>query len=372
MTGSPPVSQQLNANLQSMGAVRESSRRATLPRAGLRSGAPPGAHDPVTRQRRSGVSLYARVVAVNAAVMSVAALLLVASPATVSSPVGVDEGLILAGGLIAMIIANAILLRRSFRGLEGLAEHMESLDLLQPPRRVEPMGGREVRTLIGAFNEMLGKLEAERRTSTHRTVSALEEERRRIGQELHDEIGQRLTGILLQLGRVATDVPEQIRDRVAAIQEESRATLDEVGALAWQIRPGILEDLGLVSALQALAQSLDEHAGANIRSDLPERVDQMPTEIELAVYRIAQEALSNALRHSNGRRITVRLRGNDAGVQLSVSDDGQGLDPSSPEGPGIRGMRERALLIGARLTITAPSAGGTTVLLDAPYTACGP
>ncbi len=326
---------------------------------------------PTVRQRWSGASLYARVVAVNAAVMIIAALMLVVTPATVSSPVGVGEGLILFGGVVVMIVANAILLRRSFRGLEGLVQRMETLDVLQPRQRLGLVGGREVRTLIDAFNQMLQRLEVERRLSTRRTVSALEDERRRIGQELHDEIGQRLTGILLQLGRVATEVPEELQDRIVAIQNESRAALDEVGALAWQLRPGILDDLGLVSALQALAQSLDEHADARITAELTDRLGQVPPEVELAVYRVAQEALSNALRHSGARRINMRLAAERGGLCLTISDDGQGLAPGNAEGPGLRGMRERALLIGARLRIEQAQPHGLVVRLDVPSRALG-
>ena len=327
----------------------------------------PGA-TPSVRRRWSRVSLYARVVAVNAVVMIIAALLLVISPATVSSPVGAGEGLVLGAGVLVMIVANAILLRLSFRGLEGLVQRMETLDVLRPQQLLEPMGGREVRTLIGAFNRMLHRLEVERRLSTRRTVSALEDERRRIGQELHDEIGQRLTGILLQLGRVATEVPDGLRDRIAAIQDESRAALDEVGALAWQLRPGILDDLGLVSALQALAQSLDEHADARIITKLADRLDEIPPEVELAVYRVAQEALSNALRHSGAGWIEMRLQAEDGRLYLTISDDGRGLAPGYAEGPGIRGMRERALLIGARLAIDPAPGHGLVVRLHVPKT----
>lgn len=312
------------------------------------------------------MSLYVRVVCVNAVVLAVAAALLALTPATVSSPVAMEEALILAGGVLAMIVANAILLRNSFRGLEGLVERMRTLDVLQPRHRLRVLGGRETQTLIGTFNAMLERLETERRLSTRRTLSALEGERRRIGQELHDEIGQRLTGILLQLGRVSAEAPEDLRGRIASVQGEARAALDEVGALAWQLRPGILDDLGLVSALRALVQGLDEHADAKISVALPERMVPMSPEVELAVYRVAQEGLINALRHSGALRIGLELLADQDGLHLLIEDDGRGLPEGETEAPGIRGMRERALLIGGSLQIDSDWGRGLTVRLDVP------
>jgi two-component system, NarL family, sensor histidine kinase UhpB len=312
------------------------------------------------------MSLYARVVAVNAGVLVVAAVLLASTPATVSSPVAFDEGLILAGGVVVMVIANAILLRLSFQGLKELVQRMQTLDLLHPRQRLPLLGGRETRTLIEAFNGMLERLEIERRVSTRRTLSALEGERRRIGQELHDEIGQRLTGILLQLGRVAAETPEPLRDRLDAASEQTRAAIDEVGALAWQLRPGILDDLGLLSALRALVQTLQENSEARIRAALPARLDSMAPEVELAIYRIAQEGLNNALRHGGAQTIELELRSGDDGLVLVVADDGRGIASDESEGPGIRGMRERSLLVGGRLRIDSPWGHGVRVRLDVP------
>jgi two-component system sensor histidine kinase UhpB len=312
------------------------------------------------------VSLYVRVVAVNAGVLAVAAAVLAFTPATVSFPVALSEGLVLAGGVVAMVVANAILLRVGFRGLEGLVQRMDTLDVLHPRERLPLMGGRETRALIEAFNRMLERLELERRGSTRRTLSALEGERRRIGQELHDEIGQRLTGILLQLGRVSAESPESLRPRLDAVQDQARAALDEVGALAWQLRPGLLDDLGLLSALQALVQTFQEHSEARITTALPAHLDPMAPEVELAIYRIAQEGLNNALRHAGARTIELELRLDDEELALVVADDGRGLPSDESEGPGIRGMRERALLVGGRLRIDSPWGRGVSLRLDVP------
>ncbi len=230
--------------------------------------APPAGPGSALR-RLPRTSMYLRVVVLNAAILVAATALLIFTPATVSFPVGIDQALILAGGLVLLVVTNAVLVRFSFRGLEALAKRMETLDVLRPRERLPAMGGIETRTLIDGFNTMLTRVEDERRRSARIAFSALEGERRRVGQELHDEIGQRLTGILLQLGRIADDTPLGLRARLVAIQEEVRATLDEVGGLAWQLRPGILDDLGLLSALEALVQTLGERSDTRVELSLP-------------------------------------------------------------------------------------------------------
>jgi two-component system sensor histidine kinase UhpB len=313
-----------------------------------------------------GLSLYARVVAVNTAVLAIAAALLATTPVTVSFPLALDEGLILAAGVAVMVIANALLLRGSFMALTGLVLRMQTLDILRPRQRLALRGGRETRTLIEAFNAMLERLEIERRASTRRTLSALEGERRRIGHELHDEIGQRLTGILLQFGRVSVEAPESLRERLAAVQEQAREAIDEVGALAWQLRPAILDDLGLLSALQALVDTLDEQSDVRIGARLPAGPAPIAPEIELAIYRIAQEALSNALRHAQARTIEVALFIANNGVTLVVADDGRGIASREREGAGIRGMRERAMFVGGQLRIESQMARGVRLRLEIP------
>jgi two-component system, NarL family, sensor histidine kinase UhpB len=308
-----------------------------------------GSGHPVARLRTS--SLYARVLMVNAACLIAAQVVLVLTPATVSAETTAEEVAILGGGLAVMVVANAVLLKVSFTGLTALVRWMDTLDVLQGRERVPPMGGAETRALITGFNTMLDRLEEERRASVRRSVTSLEAERQRIGRELHDEIGQRLTGILLQLGRVQAEAPSMLQPRIAGVQNQARATLDAVGALAWEVRPGVLEDLGLAAALEVLADSLREDGTAQVNVALLDPVPHLTREVELAVYRIAQEALTNAVRHSGASAITIELQLAREGLLLQVTDNGRGLTRADTEGPGLRGMRERALLVGGRLRI---------------------
>jgi two-component system sensor histidine kinase UhpB len=211
---------------------------------------------------------------------------------------------------------------------------------------------------------MLDRLELERRESNRRAHLAREAERRRIGRELHDEIGQRLTGILLQLERTRAHVPPELRENVLRTQELARSTLDEVGAIAWRLRPGILDDLGLVMALEALVQSVSDPAHARIRLRVIQPLPALGTDTEIVLYRVAQEGLTNALRHAHATEIRVVLRQHGGGVRLEVVDDGCGFDKAVAEGEGLRGMRERALSIGGHLQIGSRPRGGVTISLD--------
>lgn len=311
----------------------------------------------------SSWSLYAQVVTVNTAILLGATTLLVVSPLTVSFPVAAEQAIVLAIGAVVIVVANAALLRLSFQGLSDLARKMETVDVLRTSARLPPRGGQETRALIAGYNTMLDGLESERRTSTRRSVSVLEGERRRIGQELHDEIGQRLTGILLQVARVRDDVPDSVSPRLQQIQTEVRATLDEVGILAWQLRPGILDDLGLLRALQALLASLREHTDAQILVDVPARLPRLLPETELALYRIAQEGLTNAIRHAQATTIHLSLGEKQRRLTLQILDDGIGLPHDFVEAAGIRGMRERAFLIQGHLELESQSGQGVRLQL---------
>jgi two-component system sensor histidine kinase UhpB len=321
---------------------------------------------PLSGYRR--LSLYTRVLAVNAGVLIAATTVLALTPATVSIPRGLGEGLVLALGLAVIVVANAFLLRVSFVPLARLVRMMRTADLLVPGKRLKVTGGAEVRQVILTFNEMLDRLEGERQRSNRRAHTAQEAERRRIGQELHDEIGQRLTAILLQISRAQPSGDTEARAALEEAQELTRATLDEVGRIAWQLRPGILEDLGLVRALESLASTTAETSSLDVRLEIDLGVGDTPlgAEAELVVFRVAQESLTNALRHARATHAAIELRRAPGVVLLRVADDGQGLQGTESEGAGLRGMRERALLVGATLTIESLPGAGTSVELAVP------
>jgi len=313
------------------------------------------------------VTLFWRIFLLNAAVLTVATALLL-GPVTVSTPVLLTEALILSVGLASMLVANGILLRLSLAPLQRLTRDMTTTDLLRPRPRPPVEGEGEIADLIRAFNTMLDRLEAERAMSAARVLSAQEAERRRIALELHDEIGQSLTAVLLEMKRVADHASEPVRAELHEVQESTRDSLDEIRRIARRLRPGVLEELGLASALKSLTTEIPTHSRITARSRLEKDLPALEEETELVLYRVAQESLTNTVRHANAEHVELTLRRTLAGVELRVLDDGGGLH-GAPEGAGIRGMRERALLIGAGLAIgpgPGPGGRGTEVRLDVP------
>jgi two-component system sensor histidine kinase UhpB len=312
------------------------------------------------------VSLFWRVFALNAAVFIAATAILVFTPVTVSFPTTVTEGLILSAGLSVMLVANALLLRWALGPLDRLRSLMERVDLLRPGQRLPAPRGGEFAALVLAFNDMLDRLEAERRESAGRALQAQEAERRRIARDLHDEVGQSLTAVLLQLKRVLPHTAEEAHADVREAQDTVRACLDEVRRIVRQLRPGVLQDLGLVSALNALSTGFAERTGLHVERRFEADLPPLSGDAELAVYRIAQESLTNAARHARASRVEMALQRTDTGVLLRIADNGQGLDGTAPEGGGIRGMRERALHISGDLTIAPRPEGGTVVRFAVP------
>ena len=303
-----------------------------------------------------------RIFAGNAFVLIVATTTLVLTPVTVSFPAAERELLVLAGGLTVMLAVNFVLLRRAIEPLGRLTRVMRTVDPLEPGRRADlPAGPAEVAELGAAFDQMLDRLESERRESARRALAAQEEERLRIARELHDEVGQALTAVLLQLDRAASGV--QPAERIAEAREAARATLEEVRAIARNLRPEALDDLGLAAALRQLCNEA-ERAGVTVERRIAPDVRLAP-EVEVVVYRVAQEAITNVLRHAAAERLACVLERAGSGARLLVVDDGRGRG-GAPAGSGLQGMRERAVLAGATLEISTPAAGGTAVTLQVP------
>ncbi len=317
------------------------------------------------RARSPATALFWRLLLLNALVLVIAAAVLALSPLTVSAPVLLTEVSVLAVGLVLMLVATAVLLRVSLRPLDGLAELMARVDLLRPGERLAVRGHRDVAHLLRTFNDMLDRLESERGTSAAQALAAQEGERQRIAQELHDEIGQSLTVVLLGLKRARDRAPDDLRDELSTAAELTRGSLDEVRRVARRLRPGVLEDLGLVSALSALATDFAQASAVPVHRELDPRLPELSRDAELVLYRIAQEGLTNVARHANATHVELTLTGLPDGVLLRIADDGRGIDGTA-EGAGIRGMRERAILIGATLQIEARAGGGTDIRLLVP------
>lgn len=320
---------------------------------------------PVATVREVRAGLFWRVFAVNAGFLAVIAVLLIVTPVTISAPIALTEATIVLVALAVALVANALLLRRTFGPLDRLVRRMGTVDLLQPGQRLEVEHDDEVGRVVEAFNGMLERLEAERRQSGRRILAAQEAERLGIARDLHDEVGQALTGVLLQLGSIPASTP-QGREELEEARRSVRRALEEVRRISSELRPEMLADLGLVSALTELTRTFARAAGIQVETRFDRALPRLPPETELALYRIAQESLTNVARHARARHVEVDLTAGESRVVLVVRDDGVGLDGATSEHGGLRSMRERAVLVGGALEIREPAGGGVEVRVEAP------
>jgi two-component system, NarL family, sensor histidine kinase UhpB len=287
---------------------------------------------------------------------------------TISAPIRLEQAVIVGGGLVVAVVLNAWLLRRAVEPLHALAQRMETVDLLRRGQRLEVRRSDEIGRVVAAFNRMLDRLERERHESGRRVLAAQEAERIGIARDLHDEVGQVLTGVLLQLDSIAHTVPSQ-RGEIDIAKHAVRGALDEVRRISSELRPEMLEHLGLVSALTELSTSFQRASGVEVERRFDSSLPKLSAETELAVYRIAQESLTNVARHSQARHVTIDLESGPERVVLRVVDDGRGFSGAPQENGGLRSMRERSLLVGGALAIKPASGRGVEVRLEVPAAA---
>lgn len=313
-------------------------------------------------------TLHGQIVASNALIITtlifVDVVFLRGGPAANS----IRDALVLVMIAIAgLLILNILMLSRQFQPFDKLVRAMETIDLSQPDARViAPSGATaDVAELFDSFNAMIDRLERERRRRAGASVRAQEAERARVARDLHDEANQALTAVLLRLEAAALNATPAIAAEIREAKQLAGQAIEELLEVSRRLRPTVL-DLGLKNSLKALADSAESDAG--IRVDLiidgnPKRLNE---EVELAIYRVAQESLSNVLQHSGASAITMRLTC-DRLIVLEVADNGCGFDPDHPTNRyGVTGMRERAILAGGSLKIYSEPGKGTTLRLEVP------
>lgn len=304
----------------------------------------------------------------SALIMVVAAALLLLTPVTIHAPVTFDQFAIVICGLALMLVANLWVLRKVLAPLRKLTALMTRIDPDQPGERITELGsyGPDVAALSDAFNQMLDRLERERYESARVALAAQESERKRLAGELHDEIGQTLTAAAIQIEHAA-DVGRDSAADLRRIADSVRGSLDEVRRIARELRPEALDDLGLVNALISLCSRLASQGGLRIHRRL-ETLPDLPRDLELVIYRVAQEGLTNVVRHAQASEATLSLAASPRMATLSIVDNGRGLPADLPtRTAGISGMRERARLVHGKLKIDSEPGGGTTVRLELPW-----
>jgi two-component system sensor histidine kinase UhpB len=280
----------------------------------------------------------------------------------------VQRMLLLGLAVASAVLLNSLLLRRRLRPLDRLLQTMERVDLSRPGQRAAAPSGaaREVERLTADFNRMMSRLEEERRESGRAVIRAQEEERARIAQDLHDEVNQALTAILLRLQAAALDVPPGLRSELKEIQTLATQAMEELLMLARQLRPTALDDHGLVPALASQVADFGERTGIRSSFHRHGATPDLSDEEQLVLYRVTQESLSNVVQHSGASTVRVELSSVGRTV-LRVRDDGCGfkvpVNGSARSRLGVSGMRERALLVGGRLNVFSAPGEGTTIEL---------
>jgi two-component system, NarL family, sensor histidine kinase UhpB len=307
----------------------------------------------------------------------VANLLLICAAVAVASLVAdpdVEIGepggwLVLGAAVLVTVVVNVVLLQRRFAPLEKLIDEMERADLARPRANLgDATDGRaeteEVARLELAFRRMLERLEAERRRSASAALEAQEDERARVARDLHDEVNQSLTGLLLRLEAARKTAPPELLPELTETRALAGRAMNELLSVARDLRPTALDDLGLGAALGARVEEIQRRTEIETTFEGQGDVAELGDDAQLVVYRVAQEALSNAARHSGAKHIRVVLRRVGQRTELTVSDDGRGFTFDEAEGGlGIAGMRERALLVGGEVDVQSRPGTGTTVRL---------
>jgi two-component system sensor histidine kinase UhpB len=343
-----------------------------------------------------GVPLFWRLLGVNLVVVLGGALVgtwLTQRLVTSGTFTPITHGLLVLAALCVSAGLTMLLLRETFRPLHSLRDATRRFNAGDHTARANlvPLTDPDVAALVLDVNALWDRLEADAATIREKTeqaerlaaqvILAQEEERRRVARELHDEAGQALTAVIIGLERglasmpetYATDLPVQPRQLISGLRDLAAQTLDEVRKLALELRPSVLDDLGLVAALRQYVRSTEERSGLAAQlvvTGWDEQADaRLPPEIETALFRIAQEALTNAIRHARATSVQVRLKRTPALVTLEVRDDGVGLGSvprSEGEHLGMFGMRERARILGGDFHAAPVSPRGTLVQVSIP------
>src|SRR5215211_4758004 len=282
------------------------------------------------RMTRRDDSLIGQIVAAN--VVLVALTLFAASLAAGLDLTISDQRwsfLILALSIVLTLCVNLWMLQRRFRPLERLIDRIERIDPSEPAALElaarEPV--EEINRLSRSFRRLLDRIEQERRRSGKLAMRAQEEERRRLARDLHDEVNQALTAILLRLEALAHETPPARVPEVAELKRLVNQAMAELLNLARQLRPSALDDHGLVPAVEAQLKRFSAHTGIEVRMRTEGDPDELPEVIQTAMYRVAQEALANVARHAGATVVELDLEEEDGRAELRVLDDGRGFDP---------------------------------------------
>lgn len=312
----------------------------------------------------------ANVLIVFAALVGVAAERRLDAPGNIVPILGVALGASLIVNLVLVYVAL-----RPLNDLEAAAARVSAGDL---DARVAPsiLADRDMARVGTTLNALLDRLTEDRarvRRLAAQVISAQDEERARVARELHDSTAQILTAVMLQLGAAARESDSApLTARIATLRELAAEALEEVRSLSHTMHPRILDDLGLPAALEWLGRQTRNQTGLDVQVCVDPSEPPIPAPLASVLYRVAQEALRNAVRHADAHVVEVSLRHESSTAVLAVIDDGLGFDVTSAEerrpGMGLFSMRERVALVNGRLVVTSERGRGTRVVATVPLT----
>jgi len=280
-------------------------------------------------------------------------------------------------GSLALVIADYLVLRSAFSSLEQLrramaATHMgghgrpTSFDTYDP----------DLRTVSEALDEMVERIAGESRAYSALIFESIEDERRRIGRELHDETSQSLAAALLNIDmalRGFEGCSQEVQDRVATARALITHCLAQIKLLVYDLRPSMLDDFGLAPTLRWYVKTHLDVSGLTVETDLEAADRRLPAEVETGLYRIAQESLSNVVKHSGATRATLRLETRPGYAAVAVEDNGTGFDREDTAadgadryGVGMLSMRERTAALGGTFRVESAVGRGTRIYVVIP------
>jgi two-component system, NarL family, sensor histidine kinase UhpB len=278
------------------------------------------------------------------------------------------EFALLAMTVILALLLNILMLQRRFSPLDQLIRQVEAIDPTDPASfeaPAEPV--EEVERLAVAFAQLLARIESERRRAGRLQLRAQEEERKRVARDLHDEVNQALTAILLRLEALAQIAPPRLRDELTETKGLANQAMEELLQLARQLRPTALDDHGFIPAIEEQLLRFKAQHGIETRLATDGNLDDLAGDKQLVLYRVTQEALNNVVRHAGASSVSVEITRTDGSVALKVTDDGAGfVVGEEARGLGLDGMAERARLVDGEFEIDAEPGRGTTLKLHVP------
>jgi two-component system sensor histidine kinase UhpB len=284
-------------------------------------------------------------------------------------------------GILISLVVNIIILKAALQPLYELRQTMNRLQVSQDSKKQVTFTDTDpdIYRLTKTLNSLITQLESSNqqlRMLTERAINAQEDERKRIARSLHDDTGQALSSLIINLERLEQHLPadqQAIEERLNSSRKIATRCLDGLRSIIYDLRPAILDDLGLIPAIRWYSRTNLEEAGIQVELEFPDELLSLPQSLTTTLFRITQEGVNNIIRHSQAKKAYLSLSLQDGEVQLNLKDDGHGFDPDQIDQQalheqhwGLIGIQERVELVRGRMSISSDPHHGTSLLVCLP------